>query len=67
MSGFDVIIVLGLLGFLGVAALLLVPVNRFLHREEMRSRQWTEEAIKKRAQEKGNGTNGNPSQKGTVG
>lgn len=42
------IIALTFFGFLALAALLLVPVYRFLTREERSSRDWTDDAIAKR-------------------
>ncbi len=43
--GFTLIIVLTLVGFLALAALLLVPIWRFLDREEEVSEQWTREEL----------------------
>lgn len=48
MSDYTVIIIVTLVGFLGLAALLLVPVYRFLKREEKVSRKWTERQLRKR-------------------
>lgn len=42
------IIAAAFFGFLALAALLLVPVYRFLTREEHASRDWTDDAIAKR-------------------
>jgi membrane protein implicated in regulation of membrane protease activity len=43
--GFTLIIALTLVGFLALAALLLVPIWRFLDREEEVSEQWTREEL----------------------
>ena len=40
-STYWLVIVLTTVGFFGLAALLLVPVYRFLMREEEASKQWT--------------------------
>ena len=40
VDGYTIIILLTLLGFLALAAMLLVPVYRFLRREERASRRW---------------------------
>lgn len=43
MSDHTLIIIIALVGFMGLAALLLVPVYRFLKREEKMGRKWTAE------------------------
>lgn len=48
-SSYYGIIVVTLIGFLLLAALLLVPVYRFLRREEITARSWTEEELEKSA------------------
>ncbi|WP_103021387.1 hypothetical protein [Salinibacter altiplanensis] len=45
------IIVGTLLGFALLAALLLVPISRFLDREEEAAREWTPEAVDERVRE----------------
>lgn len=40
VDGYTIIILLTLFGFLALAAILLVPVYRFLRREERASRKW---------------------------
>ncbi len=53
------IIVATLVGFGLLAALLLVPVYRFLERERKVAKKWTPEALAERRQERQrNGTNG---------
>lgn len=47
---YTVVILAALIGFLLLAALLLVPVYRFLKREEAASEQWTREALRRRAE-----------------
>lgn len=42
------IIAVTFVGFLALAALLLVPVYRFLTREERTSQDWTDDAIARR-------------------
>ncbi len=42
------IIAITFFGFIALAALLLVPVYRFLTREERASRDWTDDAIAQR-------------------
>lgn len=49
MSGYDAVIIATLAGFLLLAYLLLAPVYRFLKREERASRDWTPEALARRA------------------
>lgn len=42
-------IFLALFGWLALAALLLIPLYRFLRREEAASSAWTDEAVRERA------------------
>lgn len=56
MTSYTSIILLTLFGFLALAAILLVPVYRFLRREEQVARKWTNEEIARRAA--GSTTNG---------
>ena len=48
MTDYTLIIVLTLVGFLALAAILLVPVYRFLRREEEASRKWSSREIARR-------------------
>ena len=41
------VIVVTLIGFFALAAMLLVPVYRFLKREEKASERWTSEALRR--------------------
>ena len=43
MNGYNGVILLALVGFAALAALLLVPVYRFLKREEQVAEAWTED------------------------
>jgi len=54
------IIAATLVGFGLLAALLLVPVYRFLERERKVAEKWTPEALAKRMQERETATNGTP-------
>lgn len=54
------IIVGTLLGFGLLAALLLVPVYRFLERERKVAQKWTPEALAERLQDQDATTNGTP-------
>lgn len=45
------LIVLALIGFFLLAAIVVVPVYRFLKREEQASRQWTRETLARRTRE----------------
>ncbi|GIV57109.1 hypothetical protein GQ464_002535 [Rhodocaloribacter litoris] len=58
MSDYLVVIVLTFVGFVVLAAVLLVPVYLFLKREERASRSWTPEALARRYQEQAPPTNG---------
>ena len=42
---YTTVILIALFGFLALAAILLVPVYRFIQREERVSRAWTPEAL----------------------
>ncbi|MFW5972558.1 MAG: hypothetical protein ACOCTG_01085 [Bacteroidota bacterium] len=46
--------------FFVLAAILLVPIYRFLQREEEASRRWTPEEIARRAREEHDRPNGRP-------
>ena len=48
MAEYALPIVLTFVGFITLAAILLVPVYRFINREERRSRDWTDEALAER-------------------
>ncbi len=55
-------VILGtLVGFGVLAALLLVPISRFLDREQEVSEKWTPEELAKRLDEESASTNGTPS------
>jgi hypothetical protein len=54
------IIVGTLVGFGLLAAVLLVPVYRFLERERKVAQEWTPEALAERMQEQKSATNGTP-------
>jgi hypothetical protein len=49
------IIAATLIGFCGLAWLLLAPIWRFLDREEKASERWTEEALARRRRRQSNG------------
>ena len=52
-------VILGtIVGFFSLAALLLVPVYRFLKREEKESEQWTKDVLAKKSDVKRKSTNG---------
>ncbi len=57
-ASYALLIILTLVGFFLLAAVLLVPVYRFLEREEQASKRWTEEELAKRLQEQQSSTNG---------
>ena len=46
MENYTLVIILALVGFVGLAALLLVPVYRFLKREERTAERWTEQVLR---------------------
>ncbi|PSQ83525.1 MAG: hypothetical protein BRD45_03880 [Bacteroidetes bacterium QS_8_64_10] len=52
MDFYAVVAFLTLIGFAGLAALLLVPVYLFLKREEQASKRWTRDALRGRLREK---------------
>ena len=57
MDYLTLVILATFFGFLALAALLLVPVYRFLKREEQASAQWTREQLARQApQANGHGT-----------
>jgi hypothetical protein len=45
MDKYTVVIILTAIGFFALAAALLVPIWRFLSREEVRAEQWTRELM----------------------
>lgn len=51
MDFYDVVIVATLVGFLALAIALLLPVYRFLQREERASEAWTDEALARQHRE----------------
>lgn len=55
-SDYTVVIIVAFVGFVALAALLLVPVWRFLRREEESARQWTSERIAEPTEDRTNGT-----------
>lgn len=65
LTDFTLIIVLTLVGFLALAAILLVPVYRFLRREEEASRKWSAREIARRRKLDPPGTNGRNANKTT--
>ncbi|MBT8399102.1 MAG: hypothetical protein KJO98_01390 [Rhodothermia bacterium] len=48
MDKYVVAIILTTIGFFALAAILLVPVWRFLNKEEKISEEWTEEKVSER-------------------
>jgi hypothetical protein len=63
LSEYTLVIIITLVGFIGLAALLLVPVYRFLKREERLGNSWTKDAsAEKRGTQKAsrNGTGSEP-------
>lgn len=48
MDKYVIVIILTTIGFFALAAILLVPVWRFLSKEEEISEQWTDEKISER-------------------
>lgn len=61
MDDYTVLIIATLVGFLALAALLLVPVYRFLDREKEVSEKWTDRSLAERMQQRGAGQNGSES------
>ncbi len=49
MDEYYLVIVVTTIGFAALAAMLLVPIYRFLKTEDEVSRHWTEEALAERA------------------
>jgi membrane protein implicated in regulation of membrane protease activity len=45
VTDYTLVIILTLVGFIALAAILLVPVYRFLKREERESKQWSREEL----------------------
>ncbi len=45
LSDYTLVIIITFVLFVGLAALLLVPVYRFLKREEQAGKQWTDEHV----------------------
>lgn len=64
MSDYYVAIALSFFGFIALAAILLVPVYRFLRRQESQSEDWTPEALaeRRRRHPPGDGAAGPPPQ-----
>ena len=58
MDDYTLIIVLTLVGFLALAAILLVPVYRFLRREENASKKWSSQEMARRRHVDPPGSNG---------
>jgi hypothetical protein len=57
---YALIIAATLIGFCGLAWLLLAPIWRFLDREEKVSERWTKEALARRRRRQGNGQDAGP-------
>ncbi len=53
MGDYALPIVITFVGFISLAAILLVPIYRFLQREERRSEEWTDERIAARRRREG--------------
>jgi hypothetical protein len=65
MAEYALPIALAFFGFVALAAILLVPIHRFIKREEEHSKEWTEERIaerRRRAGPPGDGAAGRPPQ-----
>jgi membrane protein implicated in regulation of membrane protease activity len=58
MTGYVSIIILTVVLFTLLAAILLVPVYRFLKREEEASKNWTRESLERRQQQREAGGDG---------
>jgi hypothetical protein len=58
MSTNTIIIIATFFGFLALAAALLIPIYRFLQREQKVSEKWTEEELAKRMRKRQAATNG---------
>ena len=52
MTDYTTIIIVTLVAFLALAAVLLVPVYRFLQREKKASDKWTKDEIARRARDR---------------
>lgn len=52
MDKYTIVIIVTIVGFAILASILLVPVYRFLKKEEKISEEWTQEALKERAASK---------------
>jgi hypothetical protein len=62
MGEYGTVILLTFIGFVTLAAILLVPVYRFLKREEKLSERWTKEALARKAHKQPNGKPPEPPQ-----
>ncbi len=58
MSGYFLIILATLFGFLLLAYLLLAPVSNFLDREQEASKEWTPDRVAERIRERETNNNG---------
>lgn len=61
MGEYSVLILVTLVGFIGLAYILLAPVYRFLDREQEASKRWTPERIAERLREREASHNGTES------
>lgn len=52
MTDYTTIIILTLIGFLSLAAILLVPVYRFIQKEKHAAEKWTKEELARRSHER---------------
>lgn len=52
MTDYTIIIIVTLVGFLALAAVLLVPVYRFIQREKEVASRWTKEAIARQSHDR---------------
>ncbi|GAB5520296.1 MAG: hypothetical protein RhofKO_25470 [Rhodothermales bacterium] len=50
MDQYTVVIIVSFVGFCALAAILLVPIYRFLKREEQASQSWTAEDLAQQAE-----------------
>lgn len=64
MDSYTLIILLALFGFLALAVILLLPVYRFLKKEEQRGEQWTRHIRAMRSQQPSATPNGDPPSNG---
>ncbi|MDX1740080.1 MAG: hypothetical protein R3178_02260, partial [Rhodothermales bacterium] len=53
MDKYTIVIILTTIGFFALAAALLVPIWRFLNREESRAEQWTKDLLEAADQDPG--------------